>query len=114
MHPENRGIDPSRHTGVGHARGSWLVTVDSDWELLPGALSRLSEAIAALPEGVRVVRGQLEWDDGSITPSSPPRGVVDYERHIRSLETDWGDAVNCRHRDVFRDDALLGYAPRSR
>ena len=34
-HERNRGISPARATTVAHARGEWLVMVDSDWELFP-------------------------------------------------------------------------------
>src|SRR5262245_48928286 len=37
----NRGISPARHAGVANSTGTWVVIVDSDWELLPGALARM-------------------------------------------------------------------------
>src|SRR5882724_9626077 len=57
-HETNRGINPSRHTGATNAQGEWVVVIDSDDELLPGALERLRELIAELPEGVRVLRSR--------------------------------------------------------
>ena len=41
VHESNRGINPARHTGVSQSRGTWVVVVDSDWELFPHALQRL-------------------------------------------------------------------------
>lgn len=102
VHESNRGIDPSRHTGVAHARGEWIVTVDSDWELLPSALQRLHDIISTLPEDVRAVRGRLLWDDGRVTPTSVPEAPVDYEGRVRWVEEEGGkDAASCLHRSVL-------------
>jgi hypothetical protein len=100
IHEVNRGISPSRHTAVAASQGRWIVPVDSDWELFPYTLERLHDAIAELPEGVRVLRGPMLWDDGRITPASPPTGLVDYEARVRDLEIG-GDAVQCIQRAVF-------------
>jgi glycosyltransferase involved in cell wall biosynthesis len=99
-HEVNRGISPSRHTGVAASHGQWIVPVDSDWELFPYTLERLRDAIAELPDGVRVLRGPMLWDDGRVTPESPPTGVVGYEARVRGLEMG-GDAVQCLQRAVF-------------
>jgi len=102
VHEENRGISPSRRSGVDNARGEWIVGLDSDWELMPHALSRLREIIAGLPPEVRVVRSRLLWDDGAVTPEVVPAGLIDYEARIRWMEDDWkSDAGQCMHRSVF-------------
>jgi glycosyltransferase involved in cell wall biosynthesis len=101
-HEHNRGINPARHTGVSEARGEWAVVVDSDWELLPNTLERLAEIIGGLPSDVRVLRSQLVWDDGLITPSSMPEGRVDYAARIAWVERDGPqDAGRCIKRAVF-------------
>ncbi|MEK6276831.1 MAG: glycosyltransferase family 2 protein [Actinomycetota bacterium] len=101
VHESNRGINPSRHTGVNNSRGEWIVVVDSDWELFPYTLERLRTIIQDLPEGVRIVRGRLLWDDGRVSPASVPTGPIGYEGHIRRMEQDWSDDVSCMHRSVF-------------
>jgi hypothetical protein len=101
VHETNRGMHPSRHTGVANSRGEWIVMVDSDWELFPYALRRLHDIINNIPEGVRVVRSRLLWDDGRITPASVPAGPIDYEGHIRRIEADMSDNGHCIHRSVF-------------
>jgi cellulose synthase/poly-beta-1,6-N-acetylglucosamine synthase-like glycosyltransferase len=102
VHDRNRGISPSRHTGVVNASGEWIVIVDSDWELMPGALSRLREIIEGLPEGVRVIRSRLVWDDGWISPTFTPSATIGYEGRIRWAEAEGGhDATHCMHRSVF-------------
>jgi glycosyltransferase involved in cell wall biosynthesis len=101
-HPRNRGISPSRFTGVSHSRGEWLVVLDSDWELLPQSLDRLREIIDGLPADIRVVRSRLAWDDGRVTPAFVPDGPVGYEERIRWVEREGGlDAARCLHRSVF-------------
>jgi glycosyltransferase involved in cell wall biosynthesis len=98
----NRGISPSRHAGVVNSRGTWVVIVDSDWELLPDALARMREIVSDLPDGVRIVRSRLIWDDGRVTPLFTPSGPIGYEGRIRWAEAEGGnDAMHCMHRSVF-------------
>lgn len=98
-HDRNRGISPSRQTGAESARGEWVVLVDSDWELMPGALARLREIIAELPEEVGVIRFRLVWDDGGVTPRFTPPGPIGYEGRIRWAEEEGGhDAPHCIRR----------------
>lgn len=108
VHDHNQGIAPSRHTGVANARGQWIVIVDSDWELLPDALESLRAIVAGLPEGVRVVRSRLRWDDGGITPRFTPPEPIGYEGRIRWAEAEGGhDAPHCAHRGVFERTPLF-------
>jgi hypothetical protein len=96
VHERNQGINPARHTGAVEARGEWVVVVDSDWELMPNALERLRAAIDGLPEGVRVVRYRLLWDDGSVTPTTVPAEPFGYEGRIRWVAEEGGnDAGRC-------------------
>ena len=75
-------------------------------ELLPGALARLRELIAALPAGVRIIRSRIVWTDGRIEPAVLPEGVTDYLGRLRWLEqiaTAGGgsDAGHCMHHGVL-------------
>ena len=102
VHESNRGINPSRYTGAGNAHGEWVVVIDSDDELLPGALQRLNDVIAGLPEGVQVLRSRQVHDDGHVTPSFVPDGPYGYEGRIRWAEAEGGnDAGRCLKREVF-------------
>jgi glycosyltransferase involved in cell wall biosynthesis len=101
-HETNRGINPSRYTGATNARGEWVIVIDSDDELLPGALERLRELIAGLPEGVRVLRSRQAHDDGHVTPGFVPGGPYGYEGRIRWAEAEGGtDAARCIKREAF-------------
>jgi GalNAc5-diNAcBac-PP-undecaprenol beta-1,3-glucosyltransferase len=107
-HEENRGINPARHTGSRQASGEWVVVVDSDDELLPGALTRLRELIDDLPPGVRVLRSRQVHDDGHITPHSVPDGPYGYEGRVRWAEAEGGnDAARCIERAVFADTPYI-------
>ena len=107
-HEANRGINPSRYTGATSAKGEWVVVIDSDDELLPGALSRLRELIQGLPPGVRVLRSRQLHDDGHITPSFVPDGPYGYEGRIRWAEAEGGnDAARCLARTVFADTPYI-------
>jgi glycosyltransferase involved in cell wall biosynthesis len=107
-HEANRGINPSRHTGATNALGEWVVMVDSDDELVPGALPRLRELIEELPPGVRVLRSRQLHDDGHVTPSFVPDGPYGYEGRIRWAEAEGGnDAARCLQRTVFADTPYI-------
>jgi hypothetical protein len=102
QHDRNRGISPARQTGAANARGEWVVLVDSDWELMPGALARLREIVDGLSEEIGVVRFRLVWDDGSVTPLFTPPGPIGYEGRIRWAEEEGGhDAPHCIRRSVL-------------
>jgi glycosyltransferase involved in cell wall biosynthesis len=107
-HETNRGINPARHTGAANARGDWVVVIDSDDELMPGALARLRVLIDELPSGVRVLRSRQVHDDGHVTPSFVPDGPYDYEGRIRWAEAEGGnDAARCLQRDVFAETPYI-------
>ncbi len=112
-HERNRGYVPARATAVAHARGEWVVMVDSDDELLPHALERLREVIERLPPGVRVIRSRLRCDDGSVEPQiMPEQPITDYEGRLRWCEAVAAarvacDAGHCMHRSVFERTPLF-------
>lgn len=108
VHDCNRGINPSRQTGAENAKGDWVVVIDSDWELMPGALSRLHEIIAGLPEEIGVVRFRLVWDDGGVTPRFTPEAPIGYEGRIQWAEAEGGhDSPHCIRRSALQRTPFL-------
>lgn len=107
-HDRNRGISPSRHTGVANSAGDWVVLVDSDWELFPDALERMRAIVDDLAEDVRMLRVRLVWDDGRVSPSFTPPEPIGYEGRIRWAEAEGGnDAMHCIKRPVFDTTPLF-------
>jgi glycosyltransferase involved in cell wall biosynthesis len=105
-HQHNQGISAARASGVEAAAGEWLVMLDSDWALAPGALARLCELTGTLAPGVRIIRSRIEWGDGRLEPAILPDGVTGYEERLRWLEQTvcaggGTDAGHCMHREVF-------------
>ena len=111
-HDRNRGISPARATAVAHSRGEWLVTLDSDWELVPHALARLRELTAELPRDVLIIRSRLRGDDGELQPGVLPAGVTGYRERLEwcAAVSDKGvasDAGQCIHRSVVAAEPFI-------
>jgi hypothetical protein len=112
-HRDNRGISPARATAVEHARGEWLVIVDSDWTLLTYTLARLHTLIGTLPPGVHIIRSRLQCDDGHVDPAIMPEGITDYHGRLVWLEAlavarASSDAGHCIHRTVLETTNYWG------
>lgn len=50
IHQDNAGLAATRNRGIDETRGTWLVFLDADDELAPGALTHLRSAVMANPE----------------------------------------------------------------
>lgn len=97
-HPNNGGLCAARDTGARAARGQWIITLDSDHGLLPGALANLYDRTAAVPEEVGVVGSRYRWDTGWISPRHVPADVIDYAGRIRWVEAEGGTDYLCCYR----------------
>jgi glycosyltransferase involved in cell wall biosynthesis len=100
-----RGVCPARNLGVDHATGPWIVFLDSDDELAPGALKTLAERARAAEPEVGLLRFSCRWDDGSISPYPPLANELwDYEGYIRFNDRTVGystETLMCVRRETF-------------
>ncbi len=62
-HPINRGLPATRNTAIAHSHGELVLPLDSDNELLPNCLSRLTEALDREP-GAAFAYGILQGVGG--------------------------------------------------
>lgn len=79
---ENGGIGAARRDAMARCDAEWTVLLDSDHELLPGALEVLAARIERAPPSVGIVGARYRWDTGGITPRVVPEGVLDYKGRI--------------------------------
>lgn len=94
-HAQPVGIPANRNSCLAAARGRFVLWLDADDRLLPGALPRLVDAIERHP-GVGLVHGAFEViaEDGRLLPAWP----MPFDR----------DVVE-RGREAFRELAVLNY-----
>ncbi len=104
IHPENRGIGPTRNTGFAAASGEWLVPHDSDDELVPEALAIARKRIQECDDSIRRIRFNVQWDNGKITPDPPLIDEIwNYERYLQELNGKRGcqETSSVYHRATF-------------
>jgi len=105
-HQINRGIGPTRNTGIRVARGDWILPLDSDDEFAPGILSDLKSLLPSLPDDIQRIRGMVKCDDGSLSPVPNLQFEEwDYERYVRSLNVKPGTLVESA--SAYKRSSLL-------
>jgi glycosyltransferase involved in cell wall biosynthesis len=104
VHEQNRGQCPARNTGARAARGEWLVFLDSDDELMPGALNALQQWTTS-SGGFDKLYAMVQLRDGSLSPDPPLDGSIwDYPAFLKWLERSVGrrsEALPCTRRTAF-------------
>jgi len=65
---KNLGTALSRNIAIRESRGEYILILDSDTEVLPGALGVLCKALEAVPRA-GIVAPRLLYPDGSVQPS---------------------------------------------
>jgi glycosyltransferase involved in cell wall biosynthesis len=80
---KNGGISAARHDAYARADADWTVNLDSDHELLPGALDKFASLLARSPRPVTMLAARIQWDTGLVTPVTFPEGIIDYATRIR-------------------------------
>lgn len=86
-HSVNRGVGPARNTGADEAKGEWIICLDSDDELLPGALSIIYQRATEVGDEISRLQFMVQFDTGEISPDPPLKDDIwDYEGYIRWME----------------------------
>jgi N-acetylglucosaminyl-diphospho-decaprenol L-rhamnosyltransferase len=68
VNSENRGVAPARNQGLGRTQAEFIMLLDADTEILPGALDNLIAGIRSRTKA-GVVGAQLLYSDMTIQPS---------------------------------------------
>lgn len=96
----NQGTSAARNRGVHEARGTWIVFLDSDDELTPGALASIREATGS---GHAFLYGRCIRPDGTSTvPDETVHGPVTLRQYMR-------DFMRGEYLPVVRRDVALRY-----
>lgn len=101
--PANGGRCPARNKGVAHARGEWLVFLDSDDELIPGSLDVIRERARRAGPRVGKLLFSCRDDAGVISPAPAlDNRTVDYAGYLRfHEESNPTEALPCTRRSYF-------------
>jgi glycosyltransferase involved in cell wall biosynthesis len=81
---DNQGLSRARNTGLRHSRGEYLVFLDADDRLLPGALKAGLECFDAHPE-CAFVFGRFRYIAANGKPLNSPAPSPDYGEHYIGL-----------------------------
>ena len=102
-HRQNRGVSAARRTGACAAAADWIVLLDSDDELLPGALETMAGRLAESPEDVGRLGFMYRLPGGHVSPDPPFRGEVwDYPAYLRFASSSRRpDFLCCTRRSTF-------------
>lgn len=111
-HENNMGVCCARNTGTTNSRGQWIIPLDSDNELLPGALEKLSKRVTTASADIGNMASSKLWDTGIITPSpAVPVHEIGYEQYLQWLnKVAIPEYANCFRREVFE----TSHYPKSR
>ncbi len=97
-HKLNRGVGPARNTGLDNAVGNWIICLDSDDELLPGALSLIFKRSNEVDENISRMQFMVRMDSGEFSPDPTLKNEFwDYIKYIK-----WIEGCNGRRSESFQ------------
>lgn len=112
---DNAGLSAVRNRGVDEARHDWLVFLDADDEMLPGALAAMAGAVTDSPQARLLVAGhESAFPDGRIKTVRPAAPAGDQLANMKDYLFKRLSICNgacAMHRDVF---ARIRYRPEMR
>lgn len=115
--PANGGMTAARRDAFALSNAEWTVSLDSDHELLHGALEKFEALAQRAGAGVDILGGRYLWDTGVITPINIPAGLVGYKDRIElsslpdNIGTDYLCAVSRRIRQIAVHEPLRSNIP---
>ena len=68
-HEFNQGVGPARNSGIAKAKGMWIICLDSDDELVSGALKLIEKCLNEIDDNIKGLRFSCILDDRRISPS---------------------------------------------
>lgn len=86
IHPTNRGLSAARNSGVEAALGEYLLFLDGDDALTPGALKALQQVTTNHP-GVDIVQGNTLVEADKTPINGKPAPAIKVDRHQYSLDS---------------------------
>lgn len=102
---ERRGVCPARNLAIDASVGEWIVTLDSDDELLPGMLSTFRRKAEEAGPEIGRLRFMCLWDNGRTTPDPPLEeeewGYEDFLRFVHRTATGNSETMSCTRRSTF-------------
>ncbi|MFA5842606.1 MAG: glycosyltransferase family 2 protein [Candidatus Gracilibacteria bacterium] len=104
-YPESKGVNFSRNRAIEMATGKWMVLLDSDDQLTPGAFDVMKKDIDSLKGQYPLIRyGTCEIKTG-IQKSFfyKKQGGISYEGWMKG-EKMWGEFLTVVHRKIFEKE----------
>ena len=105
-HDCNRGVCPARNTGTDAVRGEWVIYLDSDEELLPGALATIAARADSAPADIGLLCFTYRVETGGFSPEPPlPMARMTFADYLRWADraTERTDMLYCMRRAIARE-----------